>query len=363
MPTHAGYADLFRFRQAAQALTESLESPLAVAQRMLATQAQDFAAGCWALGVRSEGAKQTDVIGSLERGEIVRSWPMRGTLHFVPANELGWMLRLTMPRMIKGLATRHRQLELDDADLARAREIVVDELSGGRSLGRAELMELWERHGIRTTGQRGYHLIFYLGQTGVLCWGPPHRTQQSLVLLAEWAPDQRILDDDEALAEFLLRYLAGHGPATLKDYIWWTKGTMAGAKAGLALIRDRLTALEVDGVTYWMTSELADSAPATRPRAVHLLPGFDEYLLGYQDRSHVLSPEFADRVVPGANGIFKPLIVSRGRVAGTWRRAANGSRVAIEADPFAPLAPGEKASLATSVRSYGRFLGLRGEVL
>ncbi len=364
MPTHAKYADLFRFRQAAQALTVPLESPLAVAERMLAVQAQDFAAACWALGARTTAATQADVIAALERGEIVRSWPMRGTLHFVPAGELAWMLRVTTPRMIAGLALRHRQLELDDGDFAIARDLVVRALAGGRSLGRAELMELWESNGIRTAGQRGYHLIYYLAQTGVLCWGPPHRSQQSLVLLEEWAPVQRDLDGDEALGEFLLRYLAGHGPATLKDYVWWTKGTMAGAKTGLAVIRDRVTSFDLDGVTYWMTAELAAEvpAPASRSRTVHVLPGFDEYLLGYQDRTTVLAPEFADRVVPGANGIFKPLIVTKGRIAGTWRRTANGSRVSVEPQPFAPLTPAEQRGFATGVRDYGRFLGLSGEI-
>ncbi len=364
MPTHAGYPDLFRFRQAAHALTAPLGSPLAVAERMLAVQAQDFAAACWALGVRGATVTQADVIASLERGEIVRSWPMRGTLHFVPAQELGWMLRLTTPRMIAGLTRRHGQLELDDSDFAHARDVVVEALAGGGSLGRTELMELWERNGIRTTGQRGYHLIYYLAQTEVICWGPPHRSQQSLVLLDEWVPEPRRLDDDDALGEFLFRYLAGHGPATLKDYVWWTKGTMAGAKAGLAIIRDRVTSFDLDGSTYWMTAELADSAGSrtARQRSIHVLPGFDEYLLGYQDRAPVLAPEFADRVVPGANGIFKPLIVSKGRIAGTWRRAANGTRVAIEAEPFAPLSPTEQTGFASGVRAYGRFLGLHGEV-
>ena len=364
MPTHAGYADLYRFRQAAHALTSPLGSPTAVTDRLLAVQAQDFAAACWALGVRTANSSQADVISALERGEIVRSWPMRGTLHFVPARELGWMLRVTTPRMIAGLARRHRQLELEDDDFGRARDVVVAALAGGGSLGRTELMELWEQNGIRTTGQRGYHLIYYLAQTGVICWGPPHRSQQSLVLLDEWAPDQRRLDGDEALAEFLLRYLAGHGPATLKDYVWWTKGTLAGAKAGLAIIRDRVTSFDLEGTTYWMTAELADSPTqrAARSRSLHVLPGFDEYLLGYQDRSPVLSPEFADRVVPGGNGIFKPLIVSKGRIAGTWRRAANGARVAIEAQPFAPLDAAERSGFATGVAVYGRFLGVHGEV-
>ena len=220
-------------------------SPAAAVQRMLALQAQDFEAACWAVGTRTEGATRDDVFAALDSGAIVRSWPMRGTLHFVPPADLRWMLGVTTERMVAGLALRHRRLELEDEHFGTARELVHEALSGGRRISRAELMALWERNGIATGGQRGYHLIYYLAQTGLLCWGPLENGRQSLVLLDEWAPQARALEHDEALAEFFLRYLAGHGPATVKDFVWWTKGTMAGAKIAIAVLGDRIESARV----------------------------------------------------------------------------------------------------------------------
>ncbi len=353
----ASRADLLRLRRLAQALDGEREpSPAHVARRMLAVQGQDFAAGCWALALRTTGAARADVLADLDAGRIVRSWPMRGTLHFVPPEDLRWMLALTTERMLAGLGRRHAQLELTGPDFVRARELVTEALAGGGSIGRAELMALWEAGGIATSGQRGYHLIYHLAQTGVLCWGPTLGTQQALVLLDEWAPRGRELGPDEGWGEFLLRYLRGHGPATVKDFVWWTKGTVAGAKTGLAVLGDAVRTLEVDGVEYLVTTELLDRA-AGRPEkrsereAVHLLPGFDEYLLGYQDRSPVLDDGHLERIVPGGNGVFQPIIVVRGRIAGTWRRPSGR----VEAEPFVPLTAGQQRALARAEAGYRRY--------
>jgi hypothetical protein len=232
----------------------------------------------------------------------------------------------------------------------------VSALEGGRSIGRAELMEAWEAAGISTGGQRGYHLIYYLSQTGLLCWGPTHRTQQALVLLDEWVPQGRDLERDEALAEFLRRYLAGHGPATLQDFVWWTKGTVAEAKTAVAVLGDELTTLSVDGVDHLVTTELADrasdlAASRVEQAAVHLLPAFDEYLLGYRERSAVVDDDRFEAVVPGKNGVFAPVLVVKGRVAGLWRRT--GSQV--EALPFERLTPAQERAVARAAEAYRRF--------
>jgi len=367
MPASAD--DLLRLRTLAHGLEGPREiTPEAVVGRMLAVQAQDFGAACWALGIRAPGTTQDDVLTALDAGRIVRSWPMRGTLHFVPPEDLGWMLQVTAERMITGLALRHRRLELDERDFRLAHEVVVDAISGGRSIGRTELMALWEQKGIATAGQRGYHLIYYLAQTGLLCWGPTHKTQQSLVLLDEWVPNPRRLEGDEALAEFFVRYVHGHGPATVKDFVWWTKGTVAGAKRGIAVAGDRLSSIRVDGTEYWMTAELADvDAHRTRtPRerdAVHLLPAFDEFFIGYQDRDPTIDPSDFEKVVPGGNGVFAPVLMSRGRILGTWRRSQTTKRFTVEPRPFGGLNVSQRSRLAQSVRAYAGYLGLPGELI
>ncbi|MEN0084785.1 MAG: winged helix DNA-binding domain-containing protein [Leifsonia sp.] len=358
----ASRADLLRMRRLAQAIDGPREpGPAAVARRMLAVQGQDFAAGCWALALRSEAARQSDVLAALDAGTVIRSWPMRGTLHFVPPEDLRWMLSVTMDRLVAGLGRRQEQLGLTAADFAHAADVVTGVLSGGRSIGRADLMEVWERAGIATTGQRGYHLIYYLAQTGLLCWGPVvfagnGNPSQALVLLDEWAPAPPRLDPDEAISRYLLRYLAGHGPATVRDFVWWIKGTVGGAKTARAVLGDALTMLEVDGVEYLVTAELADRAaatPATRAEreAVQLLPAFDEYLLGYQDRSPILDERHFELIVPGGNGVFQPIIVAGGRVVGTWRRD-NGRAVP---QPFGELSAARRTRLERAATAYARY--------
>lgn len=346
-------------RRLAHAIDGDAErSPADVTRLMLAVQAQDFAAACWALALRTRSPSRNAVLADIDAGRIVRSWPMRGTLHFVPPEDLRWMLGITTERMIAGLTRRHRDLELEAPDFTRARDVLAGALAGGGSLGRAEVMALWEGAGITTGGQRGYHLLYYLAQTGVICWGPTHRTQQAVVLLDEWAPlaGARACEPDEAIAEFLHRYLAGHGPATLKDFVWWTKGTVAQARVAIAVLGDEITTLEVDGVEYLVTTELADAAlarPSTRAEnaAVHLLPGFDEYLLGCQDRDPVIAPEDFERVVPGKNGIFSPIIIAGGRVAGTWRRVG----ATVEPHPFVSLSAAQERGIARESDRYRRY--------
>ncbi|MDQ1561267.1 MAG: hypothetical protein QOE85_608, partial [Actinomycetota bacterium] len=269
-------------------------------RHLLATQAQDFAQSLWAVGLRTPGATRSDVLAALESGEVVRTLPMRGTLHLVPAEDLRWMLGLTSARMLRAASTRFRDLGLDQATLDSAEKLVARELAGGGSATRDEFMKLLERHGISAEGQRGYHVIFFLCQRQLICWGPPRGTQQALVLVDEWISKSREPDRDESLREFALRYFAGHGPATVRDLAWWTKLTLADARAATAAASGELTELTLDGVSYWIaTSELdaatSGSTASGSTAAVHALPGFDEYLLGYQDRSLALAEENSSR--------------------------------------------------------------------
>ncbi|MGA1837738.1 winged helix DNA-binding domain-containing protein [Herbiconiux sp. 11R-BC] len=363
----------------------------AVAAHLLATQAQDFAQGVWALGVRSPGATRDDVTAALDSAQVVRSWPMRGTLHFCTPDDLRWMLALTAERTVRSAAARHRDLHLDDDTFARAADIAAGELRGGGALSREEFLAALTAGGVDPAGQRGMHIIWRLAHDGLLCWGPTSGTQQALVLLDEWAPARREPSRDEALGEFVLRYFGGHGPATLDDFCWWSKSTVADAKRGFERVRDRLDELVIDGTSYWMraddgwTEETADAtgtagiaseagttsevgstgthrgrgAGASPIRGgVHALPGFDEYLLGYRERSHALPAEHADRIVPGGNGIFLPMLVSKGRIVGTWRRSVSTKAVTLTPEFFEAPTAAELRGVERAFARYGQFLGL-----
>ncbi|GAB2448423.1 hypothetical protein HD599_001771 [Conyzicola lurida] len=339
-------------------LSPQTASVAATVRHSLAMQAQDFAGAKWSVGLRTEGSTDAAIEAALATGDIVRSWPMRGTLHFVAPDDLGWMLGLTAARTIRSSAGRHRQLELTEQDCATARDAAVAALTGGRALPRDELLACFEAAGVSTAGQRGIHLINRLSLWGVLVFGPLQpgvdgkAKKQTFVLLDEWVPEPRRLDRDEALGEFALRYFRGHGPATVRDFAWWSSLTLTDARAGLAIARPHLDELVVDGTSYFLPGDAAAAASA-----VFALPGFDEYLLGYQDRSAALAPDHSELVVPGKNGLFLPTIVVDGEIVGTWRRTTTVKGVSVEPQPFGRLAAKDAAAFDRAVERYAAFLG------
>jgi hypothetical protein len=308
---------------------------------LTAVQAQDLPGALTSVALRTSAGTRAEVTAALDRGEVVRSWPMRGTLHLVAAQDLGWMLELMGSRALAGAPTRRDRLGIGDADVERARELAVAALSGGRGLGRAELLDVLADGGVVTTGQRGYHLLWHLAQTGTLCLGPTADGEQLFVLLDEWVPAPRRLSRDEALAELALRYFRGHGPATVKDLVRWAGLRVSDVRAGLAAVRAELTTLDVDGVEQLMDPATPDRLASCRAEAmgVLLLPGFDELVLGYADRSCTVPPAFAQRIVPGNNGMFRATVVHEGTVVAVWRRAGRGTAQTIAVEPFAELPP------------------------
>ncbi len=330
-------------------------TPGDVVRWMLALQGQDFPGAKWSVGLRQSSSGETAVDAAFHAGEIVRSWPLRGTLHLVTAEDLGWLLALTAPRMLGAAAARRASLGLTDADVERAREVAMASLSGGRVLARRALLSVIARGGVDVSGQRGYHVLRYLAQTGTLVLGAPQGGQQAFALLDEWVRTPRRPERDEALGELAFRFFRSHGPATVRDLARWSALTLTDVRRGLAVCGTRLAALEVDGTTYHLGPQILDGA--SPDPAVHLLPGFDEYLLGYADRSAVLPPEHAGVVVPGGNGMFRPTIVADGEVRGTWRRTVTAREVVIEPRLFGPLSGTLQDGLAVAAGAYGAYLG------
>jgi hypothetical protein len=312
-------------------------TPVEVVRRLGAVQGQDFPGAITSVALRTAARRRKDVEVALDDGEIVRSWPMRGTLHLLAADDAHWMLELLASRSLTALTARWAQLGLSEADAERARELVTAALAGGGRMRRADLLTAIEDGGVATTGQRGYHLLGYLARTGTLCLGPTDGAgEQLLVLLDDWVPAPRRPARDEALGELTLRFFRGHGPATVHDLARWAGLPLRDVRAGLAIARPQLAALDVDGVEHLLDPEVPDRLAACRQEAdgVFLLPGFDEFVLGYRDRTTILGPEFAERIVPGSNGMFRPTVVLGGRVVGTWQWTGRGAKRAVTATPF-----------------------------
>jgi hypothetical protein len=219
-------------------------------------------------------------------------------------------------------------------------------------------LDALERAKISTEGQRGYHLLARAGLEGLICFGPQAGYEQTFALLDEWVPGARDVSRAEGLAILAGRYFASHGPATLEDFAHWTGLAKTEARAGLEAAQGQLVRESVGGMDYW----LAADAPALPKRnaEVYLLPGFDEFLLGYKDRCAVLDARHAAKVFPGG-GTFRATVLIGGQVAGTWKRTLKKGELMIEAEPFRPLTAGERRALAQAAGRYGEYLGMAAE--
>ena len=331
--------------------TSDLLQPVDVARRMLALQSQDLPGARWAIGLRLAGGTDADVERALASGEIVRSWPMRGTLHITAPEDLGWMLDIAARRQATAAAKRRSDLGITDEQLARAGDIAVELMAGGTAVRRDALLTAWESRGIPTTQQRGYTYLWNLAHGKLIVFGPPDAKQPTFALFEEWVATHRPLDGDEALAEFAGRYIRSHGPATERDLAWWAGITLGEARRGIAAATG-IERRSFGGVDHYLAEGLEPAASG-----VVVLPGFDEYLLGYQDRSAALAAEFAQRIVPGSNGMFLPTVVVDGEVVGTWKRADAARKATVDIAEFTALGTRARSGLRRAVRRYGQFLG------
>jgi len=341
--------DVVRQRLRSQGVVATkLERPADVVKWMGAVQAQDYLGSLWGVGLRTTKATEADVERAIEERSIVRTWPMRGTLHFVAAEDARWMLRLLAPRIISRTAGRHRQLGLDAATFRKSRSRLEKALAGGRVLSRPELYRVLEGAGVVTTDQRGIHILIQLAMQGILCFGARSGRQPTFALLDEWLPAAPVPDRDDALGELTVRYFTSHGPAAVHDFAWWSGLTLGDARRGLVVAGKRL----VDRGGTW--SAPFRSAPA-RGTVAHLLPAYDEYTVAYRDRSAFLDPAHAVRT---RNGIFSAAVTVDGRIVGTWTRRRAGQAVVVTTDLFDRPSRGVARALEAALKRYGDFVGL-----
>ncbi len=329
-------------------------TPSDVVAWMGAMQAQDYTGAKHAIGLRLLNATDADIEQALVSKTIIRTWPLRGTLHFVAAADLRWMLALMGSRLIAGNARRYKELELDEATLLRSNDVLLNALMDGKQLTRKALLAILEQNGISTKGQRAPYLLQRASLDALICQSIMQRNDPTYIAIDDSLPGTKSLTRDEALAELAKRYFTSHGPATLQDFVWWTGLPTGDARAGLESVKDELVQESIDGQIYWLNP----STPTLHKESasLYLLPGFDEYMLGYRDRSAILDAEDATKVVPGGNGVFKPTIVSNGRIVGTWKRTIKKDVVTVTPEPFTSLTDDETQAFAAAAYRYGEYM-------
>lgn len=319
-----------------------------------ASQAQEYGVAKWSLAQRAERADDAALERALADGRILRTHVLRPTWHFVLPEDIRWMQALTAPRVHRMNASVYRRLELDDAVLARCRAVIERALEGGVHLTRQELGARLAEAGIEARGSRLAHIVMHLELDAVVCSGAPRGKQQTYALVEERAPRALHLEGDEALAELTRRYFRSRGPATLKDFRWWSSLTAAEAKRGVELIRSELEKIDADGRTYWFAPPLPP-ARAPAPRA-HLLQLYDEYIVAYAETRDVAG-------VPNAldtrgRALLHTIIVD-GRVAGEWQPRPGGRAPRVEARLWPGLDAADREAVEEAVARYERFVGAK----
>jgi hypothetical protein len=320
-----------------------------------AVQAQDFAAAKWALGLRTHGLTDAAVEQAFNAGALLRTHILRPTWHFVAPADLRWMLALTAPRVRAFNATYDRKFALDEAVFRRSNAALEQALQGGRQLTRPALQSALQQAGIPTDELRSTLLVMRAELDGVLCSGPRQGRQFTYMLLEERVPPVPPLAREAALAELARRYFVSHGPATVRDFAWWSGLTLAEAGSGLEAVKSELVSETVAGQTYWFDASMP--AEEENARDVYLLPNFDEYTVAYADRS-AISTATDLKALDMREGILSYIIVINGQFAGTWKRVLKKNEAIISLQPFIPLTEAHQQAAALAANEYGAFLEL-----
>ncbi len=352
-------ATLARARLVAQGLvTRPFATAADAVGAFVAMQGQDLPGVISSAALRVKGGTAQGVLDDLTAGRLVRGYPMRGTVFLMPAADVTWVTELCAAPAVRAARNRRPQLGLDQTHVDEALVVAARALEEG-PISRPALFQLWADGVFDPQGGRGYHVLAALISETHLCYGPWNGVEQDVALAGQWLPPARtvadLFDGDRiaAVAELLRRYLASHGPATLRDFAWWTKLSLGEIRRALPLI---VGDLETDGAaepSYWRAGLLDEVAALGRASASPLLlPGFDEFVLGYQDRTFAMTEAEHQRIVPGNNGVFRRTIVASGRVVGTWARGGRPSRRTLTLDEFVPLSDARHRALGRLFEAF-----------
>ena len=341
-----------RRRLAAQRLTgEPCADVSAAVAWSGVVQAQEHAEALWSLGMRVGAVTTDDVQAACDRGDVLRTHVLRPTWHFVAAADLRWMLRLTGERLQAKGAGRYRELGLDGDTFARMHEVLAATLSDGEPRTRKELDAALVAAGVDTTGQRMPHMLGHAELEGLIVSGPRRGMQHTYLLFEGRVPEAPARSREADVAELALRYFVSHGPATLRDFAWWSGLTIADGRAGVAAAGERLSVQEDDEGRAWIAG--ADAA-ADPPRSsdAHLLGTYDEMLVAYRDLRYVHADGRASAEFPTRS------IVIDGTTVGTWKRVLARREVVVEATLQTRLSADQYTALRAAADRYGAFVGL-----
>ena len=319
-------------------LNQQLSNPLfrepkELVSWMGAMQAQNYSMVKWAVGMRLKSATIQAVEKALREGEILRTHVMRPTWHLVAAEDIRWMLKLSAQRIISANDSFAKGYDLDIPNevYTKAHDLLEKILCGKKSLTKQEIAEHFNRSGIVADNHRMTRFMARAEQEGIICSGEDRGSKCTYALLEERVPPMPELTKDESLARLARSYFRSHSPAVLQDFIWWSGLPVSDAKQAVYLIASELTTEQWKEQTWYIHDTCRTRGKLSGH--IHLLPSYDEYLLGYKDRTDVLPKEHYPKAFTN-NGLFYPVILHEGQVIGNWSKSAKKGSASIECSWF-----------------------------
>ena len=342
----------------ARAAAQRLSAPAAIAPDALvawlgAVQSQDYPLALWSVAQRLAKKTRAAVERAFSGGAILRTHILRPTWHFVARDDLRWMQALTGPRVLAQLATYDRRNGVDARLVARSTKLVVDAIARRGHLTRREIADIFSRAGIKANAWVVAELLMHAELRAIVCSGVPRGAQQTYALVDERAPKAVSMSRDEMLAELTRRYFQSHGPATAKDFQWWSGLTAGDVSRGIDMLGAMLTKVAAGDRTYLA---IAAEKVRSRPDAAHLIQPFDELVVAYSESRDVVDVSGAARKdVPEGFALLTRGVVRDGQLIARWRMTpARGPRgIAIE--PLRRLLGVERTAAAAAAARFERY--------
>lgn len=353
---------LARRRAHAQGLgATTWPTPEAAVSALGAVQSQDYPGAAWAVAQRTHGARTADDLrAALDAGRVLRTHVLRPTWHLVAPADIRWMLALTASRVHAAAATQYRAQGLDDAAFARCHDALADALADGRHRTRDELARALTDAGLDVGAPlRMVQVMMHAELEGLVCSGAMRGAQHTYARLDDRAPKGAAMARDEALRTLATRYFVSHGPATERDFAWWSGLTLTDARAAVAHAGDALVREVVGDVAHWRGRDEAGDAGEVTAR---LLSNYDELLVAYADRGAVVRDVPADKLDARGNVLFQHTVAVDGVVVGTWRRVVTKRALRVEVTAFRGLRPRDEVAVRAEVERMGAFLGVGATV-
>lgn len=293
---------------------ERLEKPDEVVAHFGAMQAQDFSMALWAIGLRLEDPKQDMIEGLINKGTIIRTHILRPTWHLVHQKDIRWMMELSSANVKKATQYVDKQEGLTAAIFNKCWKIIERQFSETENLTKADIIACLQDQGIQVSNLLATQIIIRAEIEMLLCNG---ENKGSYALFDRRVPATSKIHRSESITRLAQLYFKSRGPATVKDFSWWSGLNLSEAKNAIAELDKQLGFFTYNELRYYYMVPV-DNVETKKISA--FLPCYDEYTVGYSEGREIVLPPGLDNAKTG-NGIFKPIILYKNEFVGTWRKS------------------------------------------